>query len=124
MIEMKQWAAKAAEKLEKEKPGVKGQKESAMAPAVMAALKDFSQQSEEFAQAVVKGGSFVRCMTEVAKGIGYAISDLDVYKRAVEFYFPGAEIKMELTIYLKDETDTEDKGTSGGGLVLDFSSIL
>lgn len=124
MITMENWATKAVEKLEKEKKEVKGQKESAMAGAVMTALKDFCLQEEEFAQAIVQGGSFADCMKAVAKGVDYAISDLDAYKRAVEFYFPGAKVKMQLSIFLNNEIDTEDKGTSGGGLVLDFSSIL
>ena len=127
MIEMKQWAAKAAEKLEKEKPGVKGQKETVMASAVLAALKDFSAQDEEFAQAVVQGGSFADCMKAVAKGVGNSISDIDAYKKAVQFYFPGAKVKMQLSIDLIGDAagnSPNEKAPTGGGLVLDFSRLL
>ena len=127
MITMENWAERAEKKLEKGKPKVSGQKETAMASAVMTALKDFSRQEAEFAQAIVQGGSFADCMKAVAKGVGNSISDLDAYKKAVKFYFPGAKIKMQMTIDLIG--DAADKTTPGmpsvgGGLVLDFSSIL
>ena len=100
MIAMENWATQAVAKLGNEKKSVSGQKEKAMASAVMEALKNFCVQDEEFAQAVVQGGSFTNCMTAVAKGIGTSISDLDAYKKAVQFYFPGAKIKMQMTIDL------------------------
>lgn len=100
MISMENWATQAVAKLKEEKKNVKGKKETAMAGAVMAAIKDFCLQDEEFAQAVVQGGSFADCMKKVAEGVGMSISDLDAYKKAVQFYFPGAEVKMQLTIDL------------------------
>lgn len=100
MIEMKNWATEAVKKLGDEKGKVVGQKEKAMAGAVLAALKDFCMQDAEFAQAVAQGGSFPDCMKAVAKGVGSSISDLDTYKKAVAFYFPGAKIQMVMTIDL------------------------
>lgn len=100
MISMGNWAAQAVEKLDGEKKAVAGQKEKAMAGAVLAAIKDFCVQDAEFAQAVVQGGSFADCMKKVADGVGGSISDLDAYKKAVQFYFPGAEVKMQLTVDL------------------------
>ena len=100
MIPMENWAAQAVKKLDGEQKDVKGQKEMAMKGAVLAAVKDFCVQDEEFAQAVVQGGTFAECMKKVAVGVGNSISDLDAYKKAVQFYFPGAEVKMQLTIDL------------------------
>lgn len=123
MISMSNWATQAVDKLEKGKGAVNGQKEKAMAEAVLAALKDFSVQDEEFAQAIVQGGSFADCMKAVAKGVGNSISDIDAYKKAVQFYFPGAKVKMQLTIDLiGDAAGTE--APAGEGLVLDISNIL
>ena len=102
MISMENWATQAVKKLTDEKPKVAGNKEKAMAGAVFAAVKDFCLQNEEFAQAVVQGGSFADCMKKVAAGVGNSISDLDAYKKAVQFYFPGAEVRMQLTIDLVD----------------------
>lgn len=100
MIQMNNWLTRAHQKLEAEKKGVVGNKEKVMAPAVMAALKDFCKQDAEFAQAVAQGGSFADCMKKVANGVGNSISDLDAYKKAVQFYFPGAKVQMALTIDL------------------------
>ena len=73
---------------------------AAMKSAVLKALKDFVKQDAEFAQAVVQGGTFEDCMKAVAKGCGSSISDLDAYKKAVQFYFPAAQIRMTMTIVL------------------------
>ena len=79
---------------------IKGSREKAMAAPVAEALRSFCRQDAEFAQAVEQGGSFAECMTEVAKGVGSYISDIDAYKKAVAFFFPGAKIKMQMTIDL------------------------
>lgn len=94
------WADQAVQKLDGEQKGVSGQKERAMLSAVAAQLKSFCLQDEEFAQAVVQGGTLAECLKKVAAGTGNSISDLDAYKKAVQFYFPGAEVHMELTIDL------------------------
>lgn len=100
MIPMENWAKQAHEKLKKEKSAVSGQKEKAMADAVLDAIKEFCRQEPEFAQAVVQSGSFADCMKKVAAGVGSSISDLEAYKKAVQFYFPGAAVNMQLTIDL------------------------
>lgn len=100
MIPLNTWATEAISKLKEGKKNVSGNKEKAMAPVVAAQLESFCQQDAEFAQAVVQGGTFSDCMKAVANGVGSSISDLDAYKKAVRFYFPGAEVKMQLTIDL------------------------
>ena len=96
---------------------------SAMKSAVLHALKDFVKQDAEFAQAVVQGGSFEDCMKAVAKDCGSSISDLEAYKRAVQFYFPGAEIRMTMTIGLIGAAAgrEEDKPK---GVILDIWQLL
>lgn len=113
MISMDNWATQAFEKLKKEKQGVNGQKEKAMAGPVMEAIKAFCQQEPEFAQAVVQGQSFADCMKKVAAGVGNSISDLDAYKKAVQFYFPGAEVRMMLTIDLVGEAQHDEEIPTG-----------
>lgn len=100
MISMNNWATQAIEKLDKGGKGISDRRGSIMAPAVAAQLKVFCRQDAEFAQAVVQGGSFADCMKKVASGVGNSISDLDAYKKAVQFYFPGAEVGMKLTLDL------------------------
>lgn len=93
----------AIEKLDREyKSGKYDQYAHIMKKDVLAVLKDFCQQDEEFAQAVVDGGTFENCMKAVAKNCGHGLSDLEAYIRAVQFYFPGAGIQMQMKIDLCD----------------------
>ena len=107
MIQMENWATQAHEKLQKEKKAVSGQKERAMAAAVLDVLNEFCRQEPEFAQAVVQSGTFADCMKKVAAGVKDSISDLEAYKKAVEFYFPGAVVNMQLTIDLVGAANME-----------------
>ena len=92
----------AIQKLEKERKELKhgSAKVDAMKQAVHDALAEFCRQDEEFAQAVLQGGSFTDCMTAVAAGVGKSISDLDAYRKAVQYYFPGADIRFQMQINL------------------------
>lgn len=106
-----------------------GAKERAMHHAVRKTLTDFCKQDAEFAQAVAQGGSFLDCMKKVAEGVGDSISDLDAYRKAVQFYFPGAEIRMQMTIDLigdaaKSEPEKSTAKPSAAGLILDITQFL
>lgn len=91
----------AIKKLDTELAKLKGQPAvEVMKQAVHDALVDFCRQDGEFAQAVYQGGSFAACMEAVAKGVGTAISDLEAYRRAVQFYFPGADIRVQMSVNL------------------------
>ena len=93
---MNEWYEQAAKKLAAEKSsGSYDRYASAMKGAVCEALDGFCRQDAEFAQAVVQGGTFAECMKAVAKGCGSAISDLEAFRRAVRFYFPGADVEAE-----------------------------
>lgn len=125
----KDYLDEALRKLKAGLTAVRGSKESAMKNAVCAALEDFCLQDEEFAQAVVQGGNFADCMTAVAKGVGGSISDLEAYTKAVRFYFPGAEIRVQMTIDLageagKAEDPAAGQGKRSEGIILDFADFL
>lgn len=117
---MSGWYEQAKDKLEKSMKEVKGQREGAMKRAVKDTLLDFCRQNEEFAQAVVQGGTFSECMAVVAKGVGSSISDLEVYKKAVSFYFPGAKVEMQMKILLEPAEEPQDSG----GILLDLSDFF
>ena len=125
MIPMENWATQAYEKLKKERPAVTGQKEKVMADAVLNAVQEFCKQEPEFAQAVAQGGSFADCMKKVAAGAGNAISDLEAYRKAVQFYFPGAAVKMQLTIDLVGSAADANElaGTSEQLIALEAESV-
>ena len=97
---------------------------SVMMEAVHDALVEFCLQTEEFAQAVVQGGSFEQCMVAVAKGIGNSISDLDAYRRAVQFYFPGADIRVKMTVNLMASVEENAPQPAAAPVVLDLFDLL
>ncbi len=117
-------AADAVAKINQQTKSVTGNKEKAMASAVAAALRGFCIQKEAFADAVIRGGSFVDCMAAVAKGVGNSISDLDAYKKAVQFYFPGAQIKMQMSIDLNGNAAAPEEPQSATPMVLNLMDIL
>ena len=120
---MSDYEIEALNKLDDEsKKGSYDKYASAMKSAVLKALKEFVKQDAEFAQAVVQGGSFENCMKAVAKNCGSSISDLDAYKKAVQFYFPGAEIRMTMTIDLIGAAGKDEDKPKG--VILDLWSLL
>lgn len=67
--------------------------------AVRDALIQFCEQEPEFNQAIEQSGkTFNDCLDEISKGVGQSISDIEVYRRAVKFYFPTADIHFEMRI--------------------------
>ncbi len=125
MLELINWVAQAMEKLEREKAAVTGSRERVMSAAVLSTVKDFCRQDTEFAQAVVQGGSFAACMHAVAKDVDNCISDLEAYKRAVQFYFPGAQVRMSLAIDLiGDAGGLDTRQSASPGIVLNLEDFL
>ena len=87
------------------------QREKVIAEPTAKALHTFCEQSEEFSRAVIQTDkTFDDCLKSVVSGIkGNAVSDLEVYQSAVEFYFPGAKIEFRMLIHMSEyETETED----------------
>lgn len=85
-------------------------------------LKEFCEQNEEFAQAVVQGGTFADCMKAVTKRIkGGSISDLDACKAAAEFYFPGCVVEFQMVIRM---SKYETEAPSAGGVLLRLEDFL
>lgn len=122
---MNEFLKEALKKLEEGcKSGEFNWKADAMKDAIEEQLADFCRQNGEFAQAVAQGGSFADCMAAVAKGVGQSLSDLEAYRRAVQFYFPGAEVRMQLTIDLIGSAAGDKPGTADSGIILDFRDFL
>lgn len=67
---------------------------------VHSALEGFCKQDESFAQAVINGGTFAECIKYCTDGIAASsgVSDIDIYRRAVQFYFPGAKVDFKIQI--------------------------
>lgn len=123
---MNEWYEQAAKKLESEwKSGKFDRYASAMKNAVREALDGFCKQDGEFAQAVVQGGTFEDCMKAVAKGCGSAISDLEAFRRAVRYYFPGADVKFHMTVNLCADVEAEAEAQAAApAKILDLEDFL
>lgn len=107
---MSEWYEQAMKKLKTEKKsGSYDRYAKIMKDAVCEALDGFCRQDAEFAQAVVQGGTFEDCMKVVAENCGGGISDLEAFRRAVRFYFPGADVKFHMTINLCADVETEEQ---------------
>lgn len=110
--EMEKYLEKAIAKIEEEyKSGKYDRYANAMKAEVKKALLSFVSQDEELAQAVVQGGSFDECMKAVATNCGSHISDLTAFERAVQFYFPGARVRYQMSVDLIG--DAGESGPSG-----------
>lgn len=120
---MNEFTDRALERLGREYSTVKGQKAGAMKEAVRKALESFINQDDEFAQAVAQGGSFAECMNAVAEGVGNSISDIEAYRKAVQFYFKGAEVRMVMEIDLCPNR-VKEEGSGGRRKILDLADFL
>lgn len=123
---MNEWFEQAREKLDREwKSGSFDRYGAAMKDDVRDALTGFCRQDEEFAQAVVQGGSFEDCMKAVSKCVrGSAISDMEAFGAAVKFYFPGAGIRVTMEIDLLAEVRKEEPVKEDKGLLIDLSDFF
>ena len=126
----------AIKKIEKELSEIKGagMKVNLIKAHVADVLKGFCKQDGEFAQAIMQQDkTFGECCTKIMSGVVTGISDLEVYRRAVQFYFPGADIHMSMTIDLcasvRDGSPDVSDGSatvtgSSNDIVLDLTEFL
>lgn len=103
-----------------------GNKEAVIKDYVLNEICTFAQQNSEFAQAIEQSDKlFADCLKQCIKGAGNHISDLDCYRRAVAFYFPGADIKCTMTLDLGDDGFSNNEPASEEHkLKLDLDSLL
>ena len=106
----------ASEKIEKDIPAAEkvGKYTPLTVKPTANALIAFCDQSEEFAEEVVDGGSFLDCIRECDKNTNQAISDYDYFSKAVRFYVPDAEIEVAMTIKL---------GNKGGNNIIQLNLL-
>lgn len=89
-------------------PKINGRIEVAIAPSVAEALASFCNQEPEFEQAIFQSGkTFQDCLSSISKGVGNSISDIEVYGRAVKFYFETATVSFHMSIDLSGSNGAE-----------------
>ena len=119
------WHEQARARLKKEKANKMDRYGELMKEDVCEALLSFCEQDEEFAQAVVQGGSFSDCMKAVAGQVkGNVLSDMKAFGTAVGFYFPGAGIDVKMRIDLCADAKKEETEESAGGVLIDLSAFF
>lgn len=114
----------AINRLKSEYEACKGlsRKGAVVGDAVLTALTGFCEQNGEFAQAVAqmsKDKTVKDCIESTVKNTGNAVSDIEVYKKAVQFYFPGADIHFDMRIDLGDGGFSNDLPANSMKLSLD-----
>ena len=121
----------AAEKLDKEYKEGKGKlnqyaraisTEGSEGFNILTALKQLCEENDEFAQAVMQQDKSVcDCLAEIVKGAKQSLSDLLALTRAVQFYFPGADVKLTMSLDLGDGGASNKSGKS---VDLELDSLL
>lgn len=109
--ENKDFTQAAIEKIQKEFADFKGaSKETAVSSYVSTIIQDFCKQDVRFAEVVYKfKRTLSDCCKEIMKNAGTHISDIDVYRSAVQFYFPNSEVNMSMIISITGEAPSEDE---------------
>lgn len=99
----------AVEKIASELDGFTGDRYGqAVKGFVASTLTNFCQQNARFAEVVYKTKrSLSDCCAAVMNGCGNHISDIDVYRGAVRYYFPNSEIEFQMNIKFTGEAPTK-----------------
>lgn len=124
-VEFVDWRAKAKEKLEAEDKLFTGSRSAQTVQSyVLRALLSFADQEPRFAEVVCNTKrTFSECCAAVVHNAGEVLSDLDAYRKAVQFYFPNAEISFVMNIKLtgggsdrgrNEQTGKDRAGTDPG----------
>lgn len=110
-VEFVDWRAKVKEKLEAEDKLFTGSRSAQTVQSyVLRALLSFADQEPRFAEVVCNTKrTFSECCAAVVHNAGEVLSDLDAYRKAVQFYFPNAEISFVMNIKLTGEAPTEEE---------------
>lgn len=111
LVIQKDFSKLATDKIAKELSEFKGDRYGqAVKSFVSSTLTNFCGQSQRFAQVVYETPATLSdCCAEIMKGCGSHISDIDVYRGAVRYYFPNAEIEFTLTIDASGDMPTPEE---------------
>ena len=108
-VEFVDWRAKAKKKLEEEDELFKGGRAAKSVQSyILRTLLSFVDQEPRFAEVVCNTQrTFSECCAAVVHNAGEVLSDLEAYRRAVQFYFPNAEISFTMGVKLTGAPPTE-----------------
>jgi len=94
------------------------------ADAIRKQIISFCKQNEEFCQCVAQsdGKNLDGCVAHIKKNQknNNCISDLEAYQLMAGYFFPGATVECNMTIYLCEA----EKENAENVINLDFSSLI
>ncbi|MDD6966365.1 MAG: hypothetical protein PUK18_02525 [Firmicutes bacterium] len=116
LIKPRKYGEMAAEKIAKELKEFKGDRYGdAVKDFVASTLTNFCEQNERFAQVVYETEATLSdCCSKIMKNCGNHISDIDVYRGAVRYYFPNAEVHFTMTIDASGDMPTPEEMAKPG----------
>ena len=111
LVKPRKYGELAAEKIAKELKEFKGDRYGdAVKNFVASTLTNFCEQNERFAQVVYETEATLSdCCSKIMKNCGNHISDIDVYRGAVKYYFPNAEVHFTMTIDASGDMPTPEE---------------
>ena len=111
LIKPRKYGVLAAEKIAKELKEFKGDRYGdAVKNFVASTLTNFCEQNERFARVVYETEATLSdCCSKIMKNCGNHISDIDVYRGAVRYYFPNAEVHFTMTIDASGDMPTPEE---------------
>lgn len=111
LVTSRKYGELAAEKIAKELSEFKGNNYgNAVKSFVASTLTNFCEQNERFAQVVYETEATLSdCCAKIMHKCGNHISDIDVYRGAVKYYFPNAEIEFTMTIDASGDAPTPEQ---------------
>ncbi|MGN1117426.1 MAG: Cas9 inhibitor AcrIIA9 family protein [Acutalibacteraceae bacterium] len=85
-----------------------GYKETAVSTHIANMLSSFCEQEERFAQTVCKTKRTLSdCAKEILKSSGSAMSDLEVFRRAAQFYYPNVKVSFVMNLEITGDAPDE-----------------
>ena len=107
----------AIQKIDRELKEFKGgMKEKVVSSSIAKTMKTFCKNAAFAAAVLDKKKTLPDCVGEIMKGVGSSISDIEVYRKAAKYYFPGATVKFNMEISTGDRITAaeSDAGESDG----------
>lgn len=95
---------------EEEKAFIGGFKSKLIFPHVCKTLRGFIDEDDRFAEVFANTARTVsECCAAIVDKSGDALSDLEVYRKAVQFYFPNADVEFKMNVRITGDAPSEEE---------------
>lgn len=79
-------------------------------PHVCKTLRGFIDEDDRFAEVFANTARTVsECCAAIVDKSGNALSDLEVYRKAVQFYFPNADVEFKMNVRITGDAPSEEE---------------